>query len=148
VSGQLHAPASLSLGKSPRYPFYRRLGGPQRRSGRYGEVKIFYPIGTRTPAPPGRPARSQSLYRLSYPGSKKILIGSKQNIDSCRICKIWDFHSGNYEECRLLGCWYLSRGFFYPDDGGDTFLRNVVTHDLDGAASQKTAFSQLQDRLL
>jgi hypothetical protein len=39
------------------------LGGPQSRSGRYGEVKIFYPIGTRTPAPPGRPARSQSLYR-------------------------------------------------------------------------------------
>jgi hypothetical protein len=28
-------------------------------------VKIFYPTGTRTPAPPGRPARSQSLYRLS-----------------------------------------------------------------------------------
>jgi hypothetical protein len=36
---------------------------------RYGEVKIFYPTGTRTPAPPGRPACSQSLYRLSYPGS-------------------------------------------------------------------------------
>jgi hypothetical protein len=48
VSGQLHAPAALLPGKSPRYPFYRRLGGPQSRSGRYGEVKIFYPIGTRT----------------------------------------------------------------------------------------------------
>jgi hypothetical protein len=32
-------------------------------------MKISYPIGTRTPAPPGRPARSQSLYRLRYPGS-------------------------------------------------------------------------------
>jgi hypothetical protein len=41
VSGQLHAPAALPPGKSPRYPFYRRLGGPQTRSGRYGEVKIF-----------------------------------------------------------------------------------------------------------
>jgi hypothetical protein len=60
VSGQLHAPAALPPGKSPRYPFYRRFGGPQSRSGRYGEVKIFYPTGTRTPAPPGRPARSQS----------------------------------------------------------------------------------------
>jgi hypothetical protein len=39
------------------------LGGPQSRSGRYGEVKIFYPTGTWTPAPPGRPARSQSLYQ-------------------------------------------------------------------------------------
>jgi hypothetical protein len=73
VSGQLHAPAALPPGKSPRYPFYRRLGGPQSRSGRYGEVKIIYPIGTRTPAPPGRPARSQSLYRLSYPGSTHLL---------------------------------------------------------------------------
>jgi hypothetical protein len=35
----------------PRYPFYRRLDGPQSRSGRYGEVKIFYPTGTRTPTP-------------------------------------------------------------------------------------------------
>jgi hypothetical protein len=43
------------------------LGGPQSRSGRYGEVKFFDPTGTRTPAPPGRPARSQSLYRLRYP---------------------------------------------------------------------------------
>jgi hypothetical protein len=70
VSGQLHAPAALTPGKSPCYPFYRRLGEPQSRSGRYGEVKIFYPIGTRTPAPaPGRPACSQSLYQLRYPGS-------------------------------------------------------------------------------
>jgi hypothetical protein len=73
VSGQLHARAALPPGKSPRYPFYRRLGGPQSRSGRYGEVKIFYPTETRTAAPPGRPARSQSLYRLSYPGSRRAI---------------------------------------------------------------------------
>jgi hypothetical protein len=51
MSGQLHAPAALPPGKSPRYPFYRRLGGPQSRSGPYGEVKLFDPTGTRTPAP-------------------------------------------------------------------------------------------------
>jgi hypothetical protein len=44
VSGQLHAPAALPPGKSPRYPFYRRLGGPQSRSGRYGEEKIFFTL--------------------------------------------------------------------------------------------------------
>jgi hypothetical protein len=60
VSSQLHAPAALPPGP---------LGGPQSRSGRYGEVKIVYTTGTRTPARPGRPARNQSLYRLSYPGS-------------------------------------------------------------------------------
>jgi hypothetical protein len=68
VSDQIHAPAAFPPGKSTRYPFYRRLGGPQSRSERYGEVKIFDPTWTRTPAPPGRSAPSQSLYRLSHPG--------------------------------------------------------------------------------
>jgi len=45
VSGQLHAPAALPQGKCPRYPFDRRLGGLQSRSGRGGEEKF--------PAPPG-----------------------------------------------------------------------------------------------
>jgi hypothetical protein len=87
VSGQLHGSAALTTGKSPRYPFYRRLGGPQSRSEPYGEVKIFYPTGTRTPAPPGRPARSQSLYRLSYPGSYTFTVGGKskyrRNVTAC-----------------------------------------------------------------
>jgi hypothetical protein len=56
-------------GKEPRYPFYRRLGGPQSRSGQYGEVKILDPTGTRTPTPPGCPALSHSLDRQNSPGS-------------------------------------------------------------------------------
>jgi hypothetical protein len=51
MSGQLHAPAALPPGKSPRYPCYRRLGGPQSRSGRYGEVKIFTLPGLELPSP-------------------------------------------------------------------------------------------------
>jgi hypothetical protein len=51
MSGQLHAPAALPRRKSPRYPFYRRFGGPQSRSGRYVDVKIVYPTGAQTPAP-------------------------------------------------------------------------------------------------
>jgi hypothetical protein len=39
------------LGKSPRYPLERRLGGPQNRSGRRGEEKILAPTGTRNPTP-------------------------------------------------------------------------------------------------
>ena len=51
---------TLPPGKS-QYPLYRRLGGPQGRSGQAENL-----------APPGfdpriRPARIQSLYRLSYP---------------------------------------------------------------------------------
>jgi hypothetical protein len=34
LSGQRHAPAALyPRGNDPRYPLYRRLGGPQSRSG-------------------------------------------------------------------------------------------------------------------
>jgi len=31
VNGQLHAPVALPQGKEPRYPFDRKLGGPQVR---------------------------------------------------------------------------------------------------------------------
>ena len=37
VGGQRHAPAALPPGKT-RYPFYRRLGGPQGRSGQVRKI--------------------------------------------------------------------------------------------------------------
>ena len=63
VSGQQHAPAVLYLRRKSRYPLYRRLGGPQGRSGRSKDL-----------ASPGFDHRTvqpvaQSLYRLSYPAS-------------------------------------------------------------------------------
>jgi hypothetical protein len=70
VSGQRHAPTALSTRvKDPRYPLYRRLGGPQSRSGHRGYRKNPLPLpGTETRSP-GRPVRSQTLYWLSYLGS-------------------------------------------------------------------------------
>jgi hypothetical protein len=56
VGGQYHAPAALPPRKI-RYPLYRRLSGPQVRSGRV-------PTGIQSP---DRPARSESLHRLRYP---------------------------------------------------------------------------------
>ena len=53
---------SLPPGKT-RYPLYRRLGGPQVRSGQVRKISPP-PSGIRSP---DRPARSQSLYRLRYP---------------------------------------------------------------------------------
>ena len=50
---------TLPLGKT-RYPFYGRQGVPQGRSGR---AENLVPTGIRSP---DLPARSQSLYRLSY----------------------------------------------------------------------------------
>ena len=62
VGGQRHDPAALPPRKN-RYPLYRMLG---RLQGRFGRVwKISPPTGIPSP---DRPARSESLYRLSYPG--------------------------------------------------------------------------------
>jgi hypothetical protein len=41
MSGQLHAPATLPPGKESLIPSGQRLGGPQSRSGRGGEEKIY-----------------------------------------------------------------------------------------------------------
>ena len=57
VDGQCYAP------RKTWYPLYRSLGGPQGRPGRVR--KISPPTGIRSP---DRPARSKSLYRLSYRG--------------------------------------------------------------------------------
>jgi hypothetical protein len=63
------------LGISPRYPFDRKLGGPQSQSGCCGVEKNLLPLrGIET----CRPARSPSLYRLRYPGSYNFIC--KHNI--------------------------------------------------------------------
>jgi hypothetical protein len=54
-------------GKSHRYPFYRGRVGP--RAGLHDVENIFDSAGTRTLTFLGRPACSQSLYWLRYPGS-------------------------------------------------------------------------------
>jgi hypothetical protein len=59
-------------GKSPWYPLDRRLGGSQSRSGRGVEEKNSQPSQGFEPRSSGRPARSQSLYRLSYLGTYVI----------------------------------------------------------------------------
>ena len=64
MGGQRHAPPALLPGKT-RYPLYRRLGGYMGLSGRVR--KISPPTGIRFPDP-DRPARNESLCRLSYPG--------------------------------------------------------------------------------
>jgi hypothetical protein len=36
--------------------------------------------------------------------------------------------------------WVVARGIFYPEDEGDTFLRNVGSHKIHGTTFQKTTF--------
>jgi hypothetical protein len=66
-------------GKSCQYPLDRRLGVAQSWSGRHGEEEIFDLPGLKL-WPLGRPASSQSLYRLCYPGlyeySEQVIMDS------------------------------------------------------------------------
>jgi hypothetical protein len=62
VSGQLHVSAALPPEKDPQYPSDRKLGGPQSRSGRCREEKIFDHSGTQTPT-----YRSFSPYLVPIP---------------------------------------------------------------------------------
>jgi hypothetical protein len=105
---------TLTPGKT-RYPLYRRLGGPQDRSGQM--QKISPPTGIQSP---DCPARSQSLYWLSYPAHKvttnRQLKSINYNFTHCFV-RVWSFisstngnkHSGSvmrtegYEECLHLG---------------------------------------------
>jgi hypothetical protein len=44
ISGKIHVSASLSAGKNSHYPLNRRLGGPQRQSGRFEKDKILFQL--------------------------------------------------------------------------------------------------------
>jgi hypothetical protein len=67
--GSVSRPGRSLPPEKTRYPLYRRLGGPQ---GRPGQVrKISPPTGIQSP---DHPARSQSLYRLSYPAQDLLWI--------------------------------------------------------------------------
>ena len=71
MGGQHHAVVALPPAIN-RCPLYRKLGGPQgRRSERIGGKKSA-PTGIRSP---DRPVRSESLYRISYPGPTDICTG-------------------------------------------------------------------------
>jgi hypothetical protein len=41
-------PCLSDPGREPRYPFYRRFGGPQSRSGRYGNVRERLAVSKQT----------------------------------------------------------------------------------------------------
>jgi hypothetical protein len=80
-------------GKSPRYPLDKRFGWPQGRS-RQREEKILTPPAGLELWPLGRLARSQSLYRLRYPGSRIMCVLIK-------LCR-WQWPSGLRHQLSFL----------------------------------------------
>jgi hypothetical protein len=95
VGGQHHSAAALPPGNT-RYPLYRRLAGPQGRSEQMR--KISSQLGFETP---DRPARSQSLYRLSYPGPHHVIYSVQYYLETyylwirghtCSCSVLWALH--------------------------------------------------------
>jgi hypothetical protein len=112
VSGQRHVPAVLPPGKT-RYPLYRRLGGSKSRSGRIRKISL--PNGIRSP---DRPARSESLYRLSYCGPWRVLcVFTTDNLNAGDLTKTSPpaaCTSVRHVQCRpvrRLSTWTLLRIF-------------------------------------
>ena len=101
---------SLPLGKN-RYPFYMRLGAPQGRSGQVR--KISPPTGIRSP---DRPARGQSLYRLSYPAHRDILLEEKNSRTVCtsNMDSFYILTSGDRIPVRGLDFLHPSRSALSP----------------------------------
>ena len=73
-------PAFLPPGKETPYPLYRRLGGPQGRSGRVRKISLHTGIRSSD-----RPCRSESLYRLNYPGPPNIDVHKPVSYRFCFI---------------------------------------------------------------
>ena len=73
MGGQCHAQSTLPQGKT-QHPLYRRLGGLQSFSGR---VRKISSTGTGSP---DRPARSESLYRLSYRGPPESMMKEEKSL--------------------------------------------------------------------
>jgi hypothetical protein len=69
VGGHRHTPAALAPGKRPSTHCIGGWVGP--RTGLTGSGKSCPPNGIRSP---DRPARSELLYRLSYPGPHQFSI--------------------------------------------------------------------------
>ena len=85
---------TLPPGKT-RYPFYKRLGGPQGRSGR---AENLVPTGIRSRSV--QPV-AQSLYRLSYPAHKLRKRKSEKKYGRMKRGKI----NTGYKKCRKYKNW-------------------------------------------
>jgi hypothetical protein len=98
---------ALAPGKGPPVPIlYRRLGGPHTSLDTETRGKILSLLPEIEPRSPGRPARSQTLYRLSSP-AHNTEYGICHQYQIVLLDKSSGSYSGKYEDDCLLGCCYM-----------------------------------------
>jgi hypothetical protein len=116
VGGQRHAPAALPPGKT-QYPLYRRLDGPQGRSGRVRKI---------SPQPEFDPRTFQPVAsELSYPGP---IILSRECWCYYIFQKLKDFSKiGCVSENRALFLWLQYSAFLVCVLTGERgYCRNII----------------------
>ena len=108
--GYRHSPAASPLRMS-RYSLYRRLGGPQGRSGRVRKISPFTGIRFAD-----RPARSESLYGLRYPGRLSYILHCKFPANRNVLC------SGISDKIRWVHGRLLMLSLPFAEMEGDTYV--------------------------
>jgi hypothetical protein len=101
--------------KVPHYPMDMRLGGPRE--------KYLASAWNRTLTPQlSNSETSRCIVRFEVFTSVTMKNAVFWDVAPCIFCVNRRF-GGTY-------LWFLARGFFYPEDEGDTFLRNVCSHKI------------------
>jgi hypothetical protein len=82
VSGQLHVPATLPLGKGPWYPMNRRVGASQTWSGGSGKEKKSCGLEVRHKAAVAVPVVVNIInYTLKLPNEVEMKAGMKRELE-------------------------------------------------------------------
>jgi hypothetical protein len=128
VGGEWWSPGHFDpWGKSPQYPLYRRLGGPQPVQTIW-RSENSWPYQDSELSPIGCPARNQLLYQVCYSGSLSVNKLLKFNFEGC----YWKEHMKNvnidsdlYKSCIH---WIICHSFHFPKHYWGTInIRVLIT---------------------
>jgi hypothetical protein len=97
--------------KSPRYPLYRRLGGPQSRSEQCGEEKILDPIGTRarTPLSPSLSTEYITFHMMLYYRAHVNTVESRFKVFPQLVLIFWSPGKSPTYVMHRLSCFSVSQ---------------------------------------
>jgi hypothetical protein len=100
-----------SLGKSRRYPLDTGFRGPQRRSGRYREMKILDPTGTRNSTPLSSSPWPVDV-QIALP--RLTILSNNQNmllIETENLLHLKFRISFSFQKCRSSSSWLAHQEF-------------------------------------
>jgi hypothetical protein len=108
-----------------RYPLCGTLSGPASPTTHCGKEKSTLPLPEIEPKTPGRPARSQSPFWLSHPGSCLVISinSSLRVVTQCSLVR------------RYRRVW-ANAASIYPEAGSNVFLWNVHIDTQNDTVSQ------------